>query len=278
MIRISLKCGLALLLVLVSSPAFAQGGGATSSIAGVVQDTQGGVVPGASILATNDATSGKFTAISGTDGSFTIPALAIGTYTVTISLQGFKNAVLKGVDVTAGGPANVRAKLEVGGLTESVTVEGASAMIQTQTSDATTTISTNQINYLPVTSRNTLNFVQFLPGVQTQGNVRNSVDRRPAGEHDQHHRRRRQRPGQPPEDDGRLLRAHEPAARRGRAGVADERGAGRGRERPGRDADQVHDALGHEPVPDEPLPLLPERHAQLEHLLEPRARAAARAD
>ena len=175
MIRSRLKCGLALLLVLVSSPAFAQGGGATSSIVGVVQDTQGGVVPGASILATNDATSGKFTAISGTDGTFTIPALAIGTYTVTISLQGFKNAVLKGVDVTAGGPANVKAKLEVGGLTESVTVEGASAMIQTQTSDATTTISTNQINYLPLTSRNTLNFVQFLPGVQTQGNVRNSV-------------------------------------------------------------------------------------------------------
>ena len=176
MTRSSLKIGLAaLLLVLVSSsPAFAQGG-ATSSIVGVVEDTQGGVIPGATILATNDATGGKFTAVSGSDGAFTIPALAVGTYTVTISLQGFKNALLKGVAVTAGGPANVRTKLEVGGVTETVTVEAASAMIQTQTSDATTTINTNQITSLPLTSRNALNFVQFLPGVQTQGNVRNSV-------------------------------------------------------------------------------------------------------
>jgi hypothetical protein len=175
MMRTSLKLGLvALLLALVSSPAFAQGA-ATSAITGIVEDTQGGVIPGALATAVHDATGVKYTATSGTDGGFTIPSVPVGMYTVTITLQGFKNSVLKGVAVTSGQPANVRAKLEVGGVTENVTVEAASAMIQTQTSQATTTISTNQIINLPVTTRNVLDFVQFLPGVQTQGTVRDST-------------------------------------------------------------------------------------------------------
>jgi hypothetical protein len=172
----SVKVGMTalLLLALGLSTASAQGG-ATSSITGVVADAQGGVVPGATATAVNDATGGKFTAVSGSDGGFTVPAVPVGTYTVTITLQGFKNAVLKGVRVTAAQPANVRATLEVGGLQDTITVEAASAMIQTQTSVAATTINTQQISFLPVTSRNTLDFVQFLPGVQTQGSVRDST-------------------------------------------------------------------------------------------------------
>ena len=112
MMRTSQKIGLvALLLALVSSPAFAQGA-ATSSITGIVEDTQGGVIPGALATAVNDATGGKFTATSGTDGGFTIPAVPVGTYTVTVTLQGFKNAVLKGVTVSSAQPANVRAKMD----------------------------------------------------------------------------------------------------------------------------------------------------------------------
>jgi hypothetical protein len=150
-------------------------GAATSQITGVVEDTQGGVVPGATATAVNDATSGKFVGVSGTTGVFVIASVPVGTYTVTITLQGFKNAVLKGVVVTSAQPANVRVKLEIGTLSDSVTVEAASAMIQTQTSVAATTINTQQISFLPVTSRNTLDFVQFLPGVQTTGSVRNST-------------------------------------------------------------------------------------------------------
>ncbi len=171
-----LKVGLtALALVaLISAPAFAQGG-ATSSIAGVVTDSGGGVIPGATITATNDRTAGVSTAVSNASGNFTIPALNVGKYTVTVALQGFKTAVLKDVEVTASTPANVKAILEVGGLSETVVVEGASAVIQTQSSAAASTVTTNQIANLPVGSRSTLEFVTFLPGVQTPGGSRDSI-------------------------------------------------------------------------------------------------------
>src|SRR5207344_2157212 len=89
-------------------------------------------------------------------------------------LQGFKTAVLKGVVVSAGTPGNIRAVLEIGGLEQTVTVEGAATTIQTQASSASTTLNANQIINLPGGTRNALDFVAFLPGVQTSSTVRNS--------------------------------------------------------------------------------------------------------
>lgn len=164
-----------LLTVVIATPAFAQGG-TTSAISGVVTDHTEAVVPGATILVKSDTTGAEFHAVTSEAGAFTVPALNPGTYTVTVSLSGFKTAVLKGVIVTAGGPATVRAKLEVGGLEESIVVEGASAVVQTQSSAVSTTLNTKAITTLPLSSRSTLNFIQFLPGVQTPqgGSVRSS--------------------------------------------------------------------------------------------------------
>ena len=108
-------------MLLGSSPVFAQGG-ATSSITGVVVDNTDAVVPGATVIVKSDATGAESQTVSGANGGFTVPALNVGTYTVTVTLQGFKTAVLKDVIVTAGGPATVRATLEVGGLDETVVV------------------------------------------------------------------------------------------------------------------------------------------------------------
>ena len=167
---------LSVLFVLLSvAPVFAQGG-ATSSIVGVVVDNTDAVVPGATIVVKSDTTGAVSQAVSGENGQFTVPALNPGTYTVTITLSGFKTAVLKDVIVTAGGPANVRPKLEIGGLEENVVVEAASAVVQTTTSAVSTTLNTKAITTLPLSSRSTLNFIQFLPGIQTPqgGDVRSS--------------------------------------------------------------------------------------------------------
>jgi hypothetical protein len=163
-----------LLLSFVAATAFAQGG-ATSSITGVVVDSSGGAVPGVTVTAKNDATGGSSMVVTASNGSFTIPSLNVGKYTVTVTLQGFKTAVLKDVVVTTGGPANIKPVLEIGGISETVTVEGATKIIQTQSSAASTTVDTNQILNLPVGSRSSLDFVQFLPGVQTSGSIRDST-------------------------------------------------------------------------------------------------------
>ena len=82
--------------------AFAQGS-STSSLAGVVVDTAGGVVPGATIAVKNNSTGNTFETVSNTAGAFSIPVLDPGTYTVTVALDGFKTAVISDVRLLAAG-------------------------------------------------------------------------------------------------------------------------------------------------------------------------------
>ena len=90
-------------LTLAAAPAYAQGG-VTSSINGTVTDGSGAVIPGADVVAKNNATSAESRSVTSENGTFTIPALNAGTYTVTVSLQGFKTIVLNEVVVSAGVP------------------------------------------------------------------------------------------------------------------------------------------------------------------------------
>ena len=176
MIQKSLQVWLtaALLSVVCSTAAFAQGG-TTSSIIGTVSDASGGVIPGASVVVKSAATGLEFTATTNEQGGFTIPAVNPGTYTVTVTLSGFKTVVLNDVVVNAATPATVRAKMEVGGLEETVTVNSASEIIQTQSAAVSTTLDTNQILKLPTGSRSALDFVTTLAGVNTPGGSRDST-------------------------------------------------------------------------------------------------------
>jgi len=164
-----------LIAALFSTPAFAQGG-ATSSITGVVVDVDGGVIPGATIVAKNHATNISYPpVVSGSNGAFAIPAIPTGTYDVTVTLQSFKTAIISDLVVTAGGPADIRVTLEIGGIEETVTVEGRGELVQTQSSSVSTTLDVNQVSNLPLVSRNALDFITALPGVNTPGSNRNST-------------------------------------------------------------------------------------------------------
>jgi hypothetical protein len=173
--RQKLRLWLAMALMLgVGSAAFAQSSN-TAAIIGTVSDPSGAVIPGASVVVKNNATGLEFTATSNEQGGFTIPAVDPGTYTVTVTLMGFKTAVLNNVTVNAATPASVRVKLEVGGLEETVTVNSASEIVQTQSAAVSTTIDTNQILKLPTGSRSALEFVTTLAGVNTPGGSRDST-------------------------------------------------------------------------------------------------------
>ena len=164
-----------LLAVVTSTPAFAQGGGATTSLSGTVTDTSGAIIPGASVTVKNNAVSTEYTAVTNESGAFTVPSIDPGSYTVTVALMGFKTSVLNDVRVSAATPATIKVALEVGGLEETVVVQGGSEIIQTQSAAVTSTIDTNQILKLPTGSRSALEFVTTLPGVNTPAGSRDST-------------------------------------------------------------------------------------------------------
>ena len=139
----------------------------------MVTDTAGGVIPGASVVVTSNATETKFEAVSNSTGAFSVPALSAGTYSVKVSLAGFKTAVITDVRVQPGIPATVNATLEVGSLAETVTVTGASAeLINTQTATVAATLNVDQIARIPTPTRDVLNAVTYLVGVNQTGVAR----------------------------------------------------------------------------------------------------------
>lgn len=172
--RLGLTMVLGVALCASSSLVFAQGG-TTSTLNGTVVDTSGAVLPGADVSAKHSASAVVTTSVTNTEGAFTIPAMPIGTYVVTVTLQGFKSAVINNVVLTSTQGANVKATLEVGGVTELVTVASSSEIIQTQSTTISSTINTNQITKLPLTSRSAMDFVNFLPGVSTPGGNRDAT-------------------------------------------------------------------------------------------------------
>jgi len=159
----------AALLILAAAPVFAQGGGTASSLSGLVVDTSGAVIPGADVIAKNNATNAESIAVSDSGGRFTIPSLPPGTYTVKVSLMGFKTWSAPDVQLVSATPASVRAVLEVGALSETVIVEGATEIVQTQSAAVQTTIAVKQIESLPLVTRTALDYVVALPGVTTTG-------------------------------------------------------------------------------------------------------------
>ena len=164
-------CVVACALLAFATPIFGQGG-TSSTLSGVVVDSGGGVIPGADVVAKNDATGVSQSSVTNGQGAFSFPGLSVGTYTVTVTLQGFKTYIARNVVLTTGAPAHVKAVLEIGGMTEQVTVSSSSEIIQTQSSTVSTTLNTNQITKLPLTSRSAMDFVNLLPGVSTPGGNR----------------------------------------------------------------------------------------------------------
>ncbi len=172
MVRGFLRLLSAMVLVTVAAaPAYAQ----SSSLTGVVTDSAGGVVPGATVSVLNNATKVASESVSNAAGQFSFPALPIGTYTVTVSLGGFKTFVANDVRLLGGQPGNINATSRVGDLTEKVEVKAGSELVQTQSTAVSSTLSVEQLSELPLVSRNAMYAVALLPGVATTGGPRGAI-------------------------------------------------------------------------------------------------------
>jgi hypothetical protein len=145
------------LLGLVTTAA-AQSTAINGTIEGVVKDTTGAVLSGATVTVTNVDVGAQRTLTAGSDGGFRAPLLPLGTYKVRVELPGFKAAERTGVTLSAGQTAVLNVVLEVGGVQEIVSVSGEMPVAQPGKIDLGRTISESEVKNLPLVSRNPYNF------------------------------------------------------------------------------------------------------------------------
>ena len=154
---------LAIVAVAAAPPAFAQA--LYGTITGTVTDSQGSNVPGATVTARNEQTGFETSAVTDETGTYTIRNIPGGSYTLKASLQGFKEFVQTNVPVVVGNIVRINGKLEVGALTETVTVTSEVALLKTDKADVSTDLRPEDIVNLPLNQyRNYQTLLNLVPG------------------------------------------------------------------------------------------------------------------
>jgi hypothetical protein len=140
-----------MLLLGYAYSASAQGGGASStgSISGQIVDDNGGALPGVSVTATSPAQIGALTALTNEEGIYRFPSVPPGEYKLEFALAGFNTLVREGIRVTLGFNAAVNVKLAVASLQETVTVSGASPVVDTSATRLQTNYDQQALASLP---------------------------------------------------------------------------------------------------------------------------------
>lgn len=138
----------------------------TGEIEGAVADDSGGALPGVTVTATNEETGRSRTAISNAEGFYDLKAIASGTYTVSASLDGFQTTLKPGIKVFTGQVVTVDLSLQVGQVTESITVTGESPIVETARSSAAAYVGEKEIEALPISGRDFTDFAFLTPTVQ----------------------------------------------------------------------------------------------------------------
>jgi hypothetical protein len=158
------------MVVTLGSAWIAAGQATTSTIAGTVKDTSGGVIPGATVTLISEGRGTSITATTNEAGDFVAPNVPGDTYTVRVELTGFKTSERRGVSVSPGERVSVGTiTIDVGSLEETVTVTGAAPMIQAQTGERSFVVSKESVEFLPLSARNYAAYAQLVPGVVSTG-------------------------------------------------------------------------------------------------------------
>src|ERR1700757_470883 len=136
----------------------------TGSITGVVTDPSGAVVAGAKVISENVATGVKTSAQTNSDGVYTLRFLPIGTYTVTIEAKGFALQKMEAFSLEIGQTAKVDAKLKISESTTVSVTEEVHPILDTSDATLGNTLSTNEIQNIPLNGRNFSSLTLFEPG------------------------------------------------------------------------------------------------------------------
>jgi hypothetical protein len=136
-----------------------------ATISGTVTDATGAVVPKASVTVIDEATGVRTTRETNNDGSYIVAGLVVGTYTVTVTQQGFETSTETGIILHPAITTSVNMVLKLGAVATQVTVSASAAQIQTTTHELSSQVSEQQVVTLPLNGRNYQSLSALMPGV-----------------------------------------------------------------------------------------------------------------
>lgn len=154
------------LIIIFGAASITMAQSATGRIVGTVQDSSGAVVPGASVTATNEETTTAYTTTASDEGAYGFEALPPGNYTITVEQANFRRYVTTQNAVSANDTTTINVPLEVGDVSETVTVTATFERVQTnQSGNIGNVVNERDLQNLPIVGRNPLTIVTFQPGV-----------------------------------------------------------------------------------------------------------------
>src|SRR5687767_4162230 len=148
-------------LFVVAMPGLSFSQGTTAIFAGIVTDTTGAVLPGVEIQLINEGTAAVMQQLTSETGEFVYNFVPPGTYTLKISLAGFKTYESRAIPLGAAQRVRRTYILEVGNITDNVTVTGEAPLVNTVSAEQRVSLETSQIKDLPMMNRNITNLLEF---------------------------------------------------------------------------------------------------------------------
>src|SRR5687767_5306855 len=143
----------------------------TGNIGGTVQDNQGGVIPGATVVLISESRNTRSApVVTNETGAYVFPNVTPDVYTVEVTMDAFKTVKRTGIRVSGGDRVGVPAVvLEAGGVAETVNVTAESLLVQSQSAERSFAVSIEQIEGLPIQRQSFTSLLAFAPGVKING-------------------------------------------------------------------------------------------------------------
>jgi hypothetical protein len=142
----------------------------TATISGTVTDESGAAIPGANVTATHVATRAESRSVTGAEGIYVLPSLAVGQYTVKVEKTGFQAASQSQLTLSVDQRARVDFQLRIGSITETIDVQSNLAQVDTESSTVGQVIGNKRVVELPLNGRNFVQLAALSPGTLVQGN------------------------------------------------------------------------------------------------------------
>ena len=169
--KVSIFAVAVIAMLAIAAPAPAQT--TTATVTGTVKDGQGGVIPGATVTLISESRGTRSTpVVTSATGDFTFPNVAADTYSVEVTMTGFKTLKRPGIVAGTGNRVAVGTlTIDVGGMAETVEVKGESPVIQATTGERSFTVTTDSVENLPIANRSFIALASLAPGVSGNNRI-----------------------------------------------------------------------------------------------------------